>query len=411
MSTLTIATNLRFVRLPDGSVWVESAYDYAYWTAYFGRFTNIQIVGRCRRVDRQSSDWLRVDGDGVSLLDLPYYVGPAGYFRTRSATKRIIDAGIAADSSVLLKLPGQTARLVYSALDRDRPYGAEVIGDPADVFARGGVRHPLRWYFRWKMARDLREIVSGACAVSYVSTAVLPQRYPSAPEAFVTSYSSGMLTREAIADAPRNFTGPLTSPRLVLVGSFEQMYKAPDVVLKAIRLLRQRGLSPHVSFIGEGKFRPAMERLAAELEVGDAVTFVGRVKSPDAIIPYLDAADLFVLPSRTEGLPRAMIEAMARGMPCIGSTVGGFPELLDDEDMVPPGDPDALADLIATRCTDPARLNAMAARCRERSFRYENCELQKRRHRMYDEIISATDQWLHQRDRGSKPAATTEAKA
>jgi glycosyltransferase involved in cell wall biosynthesis len=409
MTTLTIASNLRLVTLADGSAWVESAYDYAYWCTYLSKFTSVQIAARSRRVEQRPDSWLRVDGEGVSLLELPYYVGPLGFLRTRKATKHILARGIDPGSAVKLKLPGQTAWLVYTTLEQGRPYGVEVIGDPADVFARGGVRHPLRWYFRWKMARDLREIVSGASAVSYVSTAILPQRYPAAPEAFVTSYSSGMLTREAIADAPRNFTGPLTSPRLVLVGSFEQMYKAPDVVLRATRLLRQRGLSPHVSFIGEGKFRPAMERLAAELEVSDTVTFVGQLAGPDAIIPYLDAADLFILPSRTEGLPRAVIEAMARGMPCIGSTVGGFPELLDSEDLVPPGSPEALADLLLTCCSNPERLNAMAARNHKRSFRYENSELKRLRHRLYDEIISATEKWRYRRDHGPDRVAQSGA--
>ena len=60
------------------------------------------------------------------------------------------------------------------------------------------------------------------------------------------------------------------------------------------------------------------------------------------VTEQLDAADVFVLPSRQEGLPRAMIEAMARSLPCVGSDVGGISELIPDW-VVPPNDPQALA--------------------------------------------------------------------
>ena len=60
----------------------------------------------------------------------------------------------------------------------------------------------------------------------------------------------------------------------------------------------------------------------------DRVRFRGQLTTPVDVRAELDRADLFVLPSRQEGLPRAMIEAMARALPCIGSSVGGIPELL-----------------------------------------------------------------------------------
>jgi glycosyltransferase involved in cell wall biosynthesis len=86
-----------------------------------------------------------------------------------------------------------------------------------------------------------------------------------------------------------------------------------------------------------------------------------------------------VLPSRQEGLPRALVEAMARALPCISSTVGGIPELLPAEDLVRPGDVSMLTRKITKVLQDPARLQAMSARNLERSRDFREDVLQVRR--------------------------------
>jgi glycosyltransferase involved in cell wall biosynthesis len=105
-------------------------------------------------------------------------------------------------------------------------------------------------------------------------------------------------------------------------------------------------------------------------------------------------ADLFVLASRTEGLPRSMIEAMARGIPCIGSRVGGIPELLATEDMVEAGDSSALAAKIREVMNHPTRMRQMAARNLETAYSYRAEILQERRVALYSHVKAMTKQWL-----------------
>ena len=122
--------------------------------------------------------------------------------------------------------------------------------------------------------------------------------------------------------------------------------------------------------------------------------FLGQLSAGEAVRALLDAADLFLLPSRTEGLPRAMIEAMARALPCIGSTVGGIPELLAPEDMVPPGDAGALARKIREVVTDPERMCLMSARNLEVAREYRDDLLRERRTAFYRHVRTQTEQWL-----------------
>jgi glycosyltransferase involved in cell wall biosynthesis len=92
-----------------------------------------------------------------------------------------------------------------------------------------------------------------------------------------------------------------------------------------------------------------------------------------------------------------MLEAMARGLPCLGSTVGGMPELLPSEDLVPPADVPALAAKVQEMLTTPQRLSAMSTRNlnRAKDFR-EDC-IQDRRTAFYKTLRQQTEAWLSRR--------------
>jgi glycosyltransferase involved in cell wall biosynthesis len=144
-----------------------------------------------------------------------------------------------------------------------------------------------------------------------------------------------------------------------------------------------------------------MKQLARRLGLAGHARFVGALPPAEAVYRFLDDIDLFVLPSRTEGLPRSLIEAMARGCPCIGSTVGGIPELLPPEDMVPPGDADALARKIFEVPGDTDRMERMARRNWETAKQYLPEVLQARRRTFYRKVRelaeAAPDRIRHQK--------------
>jgi glycosyltransferase involved in cell wall biosynthesis len=146
--------------------------------------------------------------------------------------------------------------------------------------------------------------------------------------------------------------------------------------------------------VGDGKHRPELEEMTRFLSIENSVRFLGQLQAGEPVRSQLDNADLFVLPSLTEGLPRAMIEAMARGLPCIGSTVGGIPELLPDEAMVPPNDVLALADKIETMLASPEWMHRMAARNLKKAQEYRAEILQARRNAMYYHLKQQTNLWL-----------------
>lgn len=103
-----------------------------------------------------------------------------------------------------------------------------------------------------------------------------------------------------------------------------------DTLIYAAAELKKHHTPPFlVRLVGDGPEAAKLYRLAKQLKVLEEIDFVGGV-SPEEVPPYLAGADLFVRPSRSEGLGNSFLEAMAAGLPIIGTPVGGIPDFLHD---------------------------------------------------------------------------------
>lgn len=381
---VVVTTETRFSRAPDGSVWTPDGPAYPFFSRYLSAFDAVRVVARLHQVDQPPAGAYRVDGPGVELWPVPHYVGPRQYLARWRSIRQAVRAAAQPGDAVILRVPSPTGAMLAGWRERQRlPYAIEVVGDPYDVFAPGVVEHPLRPFLRQWGTTRLRHLCRSAGAVAYVTERHLQARYPSRPGAVSTAYSSVDLPEEAFVPEPRRVDEPPRPGTLISIGSLDQLYKGIDTLIEAVARLAADGAAPRLVHVGDGRFRPRLERLAAEVGVADRVSFAGTVPAGPAVRRRFDAADLVVVPSRTEGLPRALIEGMARGLPAIGTTVGGIPELLAEEDLVPPDDPFALAAAIRRFLADPARLTAASARNLDRARDYSVGSLRPRRDRFY----------------------------
>lgn len=144
--------------------------------------------------------------------------------------------------------------------------------------------------------------------------------------------------------------------------------KSQAVMLRALAQLRSRGTNARLTLIGDGPLHADLRRLAAELELGDAVDFAGALGQDD-IPSHLQRADVFCLSSAAESLPVVLMEAMASGLPVVTTDVGGIAELVDDGVsglLTPSGDHAAFADALERLCGDPGLRAEMGAAGRQR---------------------------------------------
>ena len=152
----------------------------------------------------------------------------------------------------------------------------------------------------------------------------------------------------------------------ILMASRFGRQKDHATLVRAVALLQARGLDPRLAFAGGGKQRQrkAIEALVGRLGLGAQVNFLGLV----ADVPALLARQrIFVLSTHYEGMPLALLEAMAAGCACIGSDVVGVREVIDPGRtglLVPEGDAPALADALADLLTHPARAEALGRAAR-----------------------------------------------
>ena len=123
--------------------------------------------------------------------------------------------------------------------------------------------------------------------------------------------------------------------------------KGQDILLRALALLPENVGA--VIFIGDGPERPRLEKLVVELKLTSRVEFAGRIPHAE-IAEWMNAVDALVIPSRNEGWPTVIFEAMACGLQVVGTAIGGIPEAINSEDygmLVQPEDPAALASALA----------------------------------------------------------------
>ncbi|MGK2928786.1 MAG: glycosyltransferase [Acidimicrobiales bacterium] len=154
-------------------------------------------------------------------------------------------------------------------------------------------------------------------------------------------------------------------------------------MLAAARRLVDDGVPVTFLAVGQGPLETELAGMHDDLGLGDRFRFLGYQEDP---IGVLTAGDVFCLSSRFEGLPIALLEAMALGLPATVTEVGGIPHVVRDGQeglLVPPGDPAALADAIS-RLTDPALRTRLAEHAGQRSHAFDIRTAVSRQEEMYE---------------------------
>ena len=340
-SVLVVADG-HYYRTPDNEVYVDSIYDYSFYKRYLNVFDHVYAVIRAKDVDVAPEGKKKSNGEGISFLFLPNYHGPYQYLQKYLQIRKCVKQFSEYGDCAIFRIPAATSNVFckyYSKIGK--PFAVEVVIDPWENFGPQTVGNPIINYIvrrNWtKLVKDMCQKANGA---SYVTSEYLQKHYP--PRAYIennskyftASYSSVELPDDSFAQ-PRKWSPSQKKFIIAHVSNYFSGYgKGHLVLMQTLKQIIENGYDVKIKFIGDGPKRKEFEEFANKLAISENIMFVGKLPNGNEVRKVMSSADIFVLPTLAEGLPRALLEAMAEGLPCLSSPVCGIPEVLEENFLV-----------------------------------------------------------------------------
>lgn len=258
---------------------------------------------------------------------------------------RLLSVVIEENDFLIIRLPSLIGFLaMYITLRKQKKNIIELVGCPLDSYKYVGYKGkiialPLYWLTKY--------LIKKAHSVLYVTQSFLQSRYPTKTP---LNIGCSDVDIEIISNTLENRLEKLKVNKKYIkigtIGSLEATYKGYDTVIKALSLLKKRNKFDFKLELVGGGASTHIDKLLSKSIVKDHVTIKGTLSHPTGIFDWLDNIDIYLHPSRTEGLPRSLVEAMSRGCACIGSNVGGIPELIAPQYLHEKNDINKLSKLI-----------------------------------------------------------------
>ena len=352
---------------------------------------HVTFLMREVRIEGSAEEFSAISPRNFDFVAVPDLMSPVKRVLNHRRAMGIIEAAVEQADVVVARIPSLTSRLaVRWARKLGKPYMTECVACNWDALWNHNWKGKLSapWFFLMQ-----RRVVRDSPYVVYVTEEFLQRRYPTQGRQIAISdvqlraATPGVLERRLQRIHSRAAAG--NRLKLVTVADVAVPYKGQGDVIAALPALERDGIQVDYHLIGGGD--PARLRaLARRYHVAERVIFHG-TKRHEEVFRLLDDMDIYVQPSRTEGLPRAVIEAMSRALPVIGARVGGIPELLDPRRTFIAGSSRDFIDVLKGVISPPAQA-ADARRNFTRALDFRGEVLAARRQAFYAEFMSAHGQ-------------------
>lgn len=368
---------------PDG-IPMGVHYTGAILDRYFQLGSRLSFLMRSRAIDAESIDrYTPLMRDGFRFVSVPNVKGPLKSLIHGHAARRMIREEVSRHDIVVVRLPSTIGRWAFwEARRQGKPVISEFMACTWDAL----------WNYSWlgKLSAPYyflqnRRVIKRMTHVVYVTERFLQGRYPTAGKwvacsnVVVEAGDESVLARRIDRIKGMKNGQVLT---LTTVAAVDVRYKDQETVFRALANMGSAAALFRYRVIGQGNPQRLL-RIAQRHGMEDRVEFIGAVRHAE-IPRWLDATDIYIQPSRMEGLPRALIEAMSRGCPALGSTAGGIPEILPAGRVFKKGDHEAITELL--RYLTPSEMLKDAVKNFEKAREFDAGLLESRRKRFFEEF-------------------------
>ena len=326
------------------------------WDRYLRHFDQLTVIANLGRNPPNLNKLNRVNHPQVEFQFVANARSLQPYLKQLVGMDGELTAIIEAHDAIAVRLPSEMGLTAIRIAARiGKPWAVELVGCCWDGYRnhgtlKGKLLAPITF-------RRTKAAVRRSPHVISVTERFLQGRYPGSGH--VANASNVMVevdrTGQVLARRLEKIRAGRGKLNVGLIASLDVRFKGHEELVRAISSLgpdEQRRIRCHFVGPGEGKW---LRKLITELKPSAEFVYHGKLPSGQPVLDFLNELDLYVHPSKKEGLPRVIIEAMSRGLPVLASSTAGTPELLRVEFLHTPGDADRLAEqLRAALVAEPA---------------------------------------------------------
>ena len=337
MAKVLFVHNGPLYRGPDGQMYGNS-FTEAVKERYLLLGEHVTFLMREERLKGSTEGFSALRASDFDFVAVPDLMSPLARMLNHVRAMRTIEAAVRRSDVVVARIPSIVSRLAVGwARKLGKPYMIECVACNWDVLWNHNWKGKLTapWYFLMQ-----RRVVRDSPYVVYVTEEFLQRRYPTGGRHVAISNVQLRATSSEVLDRRltrvRLSSGLGLPVKLVTIANVAVPYKGQADVIASLPGLIRDGIPVEYHLIGGGD-QARLRALARRHGVEERVIFQGSKRHAE-VFRLLDEMDIYVQPSRTEGLPRAVIEAMSRALPVVGARAGGIPELLESERTFRAGD-------------------------------------------------------------------------
>lgn len=376
----------------SGNFYTDGSYTSEVWNRYLNICDELSVIFRKDAINYETEyakqKFQFFDKDRINFIEIPDLNSSyLSYISIRKRNKFIktIHNAILEHDYAIMRLPSSTGNIAIKyAKKYNKPYFIEIVGCPWDSLWNHSFKGKL---LSFKSYLQMKKSVENAPYVNYVTSEFLQHRYPTKGKSIGCSDVTLPSLDESILESRLKKINYLSNERPIIIGTTAAVnvrYKGQEYVIKAIAKLNKEGYNFEYYLAGGGD-NSYLKSMAEKFDVIDKVKFLGTLPHKK-VFEYLDNIDIYIQPSKQEGLPRALVEAMSRACPSLGSNTGGIPELLNKKLIFHNGAVKEIYNLLKNM--DKDTMITEAIRSFEKAKDYNADLLNKRRTQFLKEFVS-----------------------
>ena len=364
----------------DSEYYNSYGFDKEFFNRYLSIFGNLAVIGREKNIEKKDTNKIEAIDSSVDFYTIKNLKQLGNKKIREEIDQKIIDSDY-----LVVRLPSILGLYaIMKAKKFKKPYLIEVVGCPWDALSNKGFSKLLPAYVVTYLTK---KAIYSAKYVVYVTEEFLEKRYPTKGKYIACSNVTLSEVNECDLNSrlekivDKNRTGKII---LGTCATIDVIYKGQQDVIKAISRLKKEGYEIEYQLVGGGDPN-FLENEALKYGVLEEVKFIGSLDHAE-VFDWLEEIDIYVHPSKQEGLSRAIIESMSKACPVFSADAGGIHELIDEEFIFDKGSIDQICNIYKKFSINI--MKEQATLNQNNSKKYLKSVLYNRRKQFFKEYIS-----------------------